>query len=52
VVRIMDPHPQPHVHTAWWDQRQNFNSLSKLFFISYKCPMHFKLKSQFSRLWH
>jgi hypothetical protein len=26
--------------------------ISKLFFISSKCPMHLKLKCQFTRLWH
>jgi hypothetical protein len=29
--------PQPHVHMGKRDQRGNFSSLSKHFFISYKC---------------
>jgi hypothetical protein len=36
-VGIMDPCPLPHVCMGWRDQRQNFNSLSKM-------PHVFKIK--------
>jgi hypothetical protein len=45
MVGIMDPRSRTHVYTGWRDQRGNFNLLSKFFFISYKSPHVFKIRT-------